>query len=218
MVVDDEEDILQSTAMLLELLGYEPVLVSDPGEVLMAARQHQPGLILQDLRMPGINVAGLVASLRSDAGTAEIPIVFFSAHTDVATSAGRYDVWGFLRKPFAPHALQRILDQVFKGATAAPRDAQRAVKDAFHAHWNIMASMANYAHILKCGPDASGSVAGNAIEDLLLRLEATTDRLHGLVSSLAAEPLVEIADDADRPPRPSRRRPERVAERSPDRR
>src|SRR5262245_11873856 len=61
LIVDGEPDVLETTAMLLEAFGYEPMCVSDPNLILDTIEQAKPALILQDLKMPGLNVSGLVA-------------------------------------------------------------------------------------------------------------------------------------------------------------
>src|SRR5688572_29133095 len=79
LVVDDDADVLTSTAMLIDRLGYSTIQLQSADQVPEVAQRERPGLILQDLKMPGLSVAGLVASLRSNPATAEIPLVFFSA-------------------------------------------------------------------------------------------------------------------------------------------
>src|SRR5688572_7184982 len=130
LIVDDEPDVLDSTALLVGSLGYQALRVSDPAEILPMVEREQPGLILQDLKMPGLNVAGLVAALRLNPHTAEIPLVFFSAGRDLSTTSARYDAWGYLAKPFGKQELAQLLGQVL-GASAsrvpAGRDLQREI-------------------------------------------------------------------------------------------
>lgn len=224
LVVDDEDDVRESTCMVLESLDCEPIPISDAGDVLPMAAEHQPGLILQDLKMPRLNVAGVVAALRSEPATADIPIVFFSANADIATTAKRYNVWGFLRKPFTPAALKQVIDQVFGAKPEIEEDPRKTIRDVFHEQWNVLASVSNYAHLLRERGDEETQRIAKNLEGQLLRLEATIDRLHVFVSVLAdramaaqvAEPEEEVEADAEtdvqaderprhsRPPRPMR--------------
>lgn len=200
LIVDDEPDVLESTGLLVQALGYEALRVSDPGEILAAVEREQPGLILQDLKMPGLNVAGLVAALRLNPRTAEVPLVFFSAGSDLATTAARYDAWGYLAKPFGKQELSRLLNQVLGAPVAsakgaADRDVQREVKAVFHDYWNLLAALSNYILVLGetagLPPEARKSVRG--LDELILKLESKTDRLstyiRALVNSLEALPL-----------------------------
>jgi CheY-like chemotaxis protein len=199
LIVDDEPDVLESTGLLIQALGYEAVQVSDPGEILEAIEREQPGLVLQDLKMPGLNVAGLVAALRLNPKTAEVPIVFFSAGSDLATTSARYDAWGYLAKPFGRAELARLLAQVLGTPSSAPRgppgrDMQREVRAVFHDYWNLIAALSNYILVLDetpgLPPGAAKSVKG--LDELLMKLESKTDRLstyiRALVNSLEALP------------------------------
>lgn len=199
LIVDDEPDVLESTGLLIQALGYEALQVSDPGEILETVEREQPGLILQDLKMPGLNVAGLVAALRLNPKTAEVPLVFFSAGSDLATTSARYDAWGFLAKPFGKQELTRLLNQVLGASpsahpSASGRDMQREVRTVFHDYWNLLAALSNYILVLDETPgmpaEAQKSVKG--LDELIMKLESKTDRLstyiRTLVNSLEALP------------------------------
>lgn len=216
LVVDDELDIRASTCLLLEAMGCSTIPVADPSEVLPLAREHRPGLILQDLRMPQLNVAGLVAALRSDPHTQDIPIVFFSANADVAATAQRYDAWGFLRKPFSAAALEHVVRDVF-GPAPAIDDPQRSVRDLFHEQWNVLSAIANYTHVLRTqARDPALAQTARSLEGQILRLEASMDRLHIVVRAMAQQAHEVPPDEPDaRPQRPPR--PPRLARSDPDR-
>lgn len=191
LIVDDEPDVLESTSLLIQALGYEALSVSDPGEILETVEREQPGLILQDLKMPGLNVAGLVAALRLNPRTAEVPLVFFSAGPDLATTSARYDAWGYLAKPFGKAELSRLLNQVLGAGSAAARlrpgrDVQREVRAVFHDYWNLIAALSNYIIVLGeaegLPPDARKSVKG--LDEIILKLESKTDRLSTYIRAL----------------------------------
>jgi CheY-like chemotaxis protein len=190
LIVDDDPDVLESTALLVESLGYDVVRVSNASDIIDALEQEQPAVLLQDLRMPGLNVSGLVAALRSNPATADIPIVFFSANTDVAGLAARYDAWGYLAKPFGKQELSRLLDEAMQATQPIPikgvRDVQREVRTVFHEYWNVLAALSNYVVILD---DAEGLDEGTrksikGLDELILQLEAKTDRLQSYVMAL----------------------------------
>lgn len=190
LIVDDDPDVLESTALVVESLGYEVTRVSNASDILDALEREQPDVLMQDLKMPGLNVSGLVASLRSNPTTEQIPIVFFSANTDVAGLAARYDAWGYLAKPFSKAELERLLKEATQSHTPAPlqgtRDTQREVRKVFHDYWNLMAALSNYVVILE---DAKGLEPGvrktiRGLEEIILQLEAKTDRLQSYLMAL----------------------------------
>lgn len=190
LIVDDDPDVLESTALLVESLGYEVIRVSNASDIIDALEREQPAVLLQDLRMPGLNVSGLVAALRSNPSTADIPIVFFSANTDVAGLAARYDAWGYLAKPFGKQELARLLDEAMRATKPVPvkavRDVQREVRTVFHEYWNVLAALSNYVVILDeaegLDPGTKKSIKG--LDELILQLEAKTDRLQSYVTGL----------------------------------
>jgi len=210
LIVDDEPDVLESTSLLVEALGYQAIRVSEPGDILAAVEREQPGLILQDLKMPGLNVAGLVAALRLNPKTATIPLVFFSAGRDLSTTSARYDAWGYLAKPFGKAELSRLLSQVMGPPTATSlarpgRDMQREVRAVFHDYWNLIAALSNYILVLDetagLPPEAQKSVKG--LDELLMKLESKTDRLstyiRALVNSLEALPAARAGQPVNGP-------------------
>lgn len=193
LVVDDEESVLRSMEAELRALGHNPIAVSDPGQVLDVAEREHPGVLLQDLRMKGLNLAGLVASLRSNPKTADIPIVFFSASPDIATVAARYDAWGYLRKPFSEAELVQVLERALgarftpaekKAATREP--VQRDIRSMFHDYWNLLSALNSYMQALSrspgLGPADQQIVQG--LESALVKLESKTDRLQSLLETV----------------------------------
>jgi FixJ family two-component response regulator len=191
LIVDDEPDVLESTGLLIESLGYKAIRVSDPALILDVVAREKPALILQDLRMPGLNVAGLVAALRLNPETAELPLIFFSAGGDLPTTAARYDAWGYLGKPFGKEEIADLLRKVLgtpqdPAGVRAGQDLQRKVRAVFHDYWNLLAALSNYILVLDevegLPPEARRSVQG--LDELILKLESKTDRLNTYILSL----------------------------------
>lgn len=215
LIVDDEPDVLESTALLVEALGYRAIRLSEPAEILQTVEQEQPGLILQDLKMPGLNVAGLVAALRLNPHTSEVPLVFFSAGGDLPTTAARYDAWGYLAKPFGKEQLAGLLNQVLGAPSKRPvhlqgRDLQREVRSVFHDYWNLLAALNNHILTLErakgLGAEAQKSLHG--LGEIILKLESKTDRLSAnllaLTSSLDLAPSARGPPGPEGQPRPSK--------------
>lgn len=114
LVVDDEESILESTAMLLKMFGYRVVTLENAQEVLPVALRERPDLILQDLRMPALSPDDLMKRLRENPFTARIPVVFFSALPSLAEWARSLRAQGQLAKPFQPEELQQLIEALTK--------------------------------------------------------------------------------------------------------
>jgi len=211
LIVDDDRDVLESTGMLLASMGVEAVPLSDPSLILETVEAEKPALILQDLRMPDLNVSGVVAALRSNPATADVPLVFFSANSDLPATAARYDVWGYLAKPFSPEELKHLLERVLahhpEAMPLTDRDLQKEIRNAFHDYWNVVAALGTYTTLIGRDPALPAHLqrASQGLNETLLRLESQTDRLRAYLLELAAAPHDPGAQPV-RPPPPAERR------------
>lgn len=121
MVVDDNPDDIEITRCLLEDIDQSLPFLAAPGghEALAALRSgaELPGLILADLKMPGMDGAEMVRLLRSDERLRVIPTVLVS-HSRLESDRARCLAAGaddFLHKDFdlgrMTATLRRVLDR-----------------------------------------------------------------------------------------------------------
>ena len=103
--------VLRSTQTLLDALGYEASTVSDASQVLDAIRRERPDVVLQDVRMPGLDVERLLERIRSDPELRRTPVVLFSASMDLGDLQGRVHAAGMLEKPFKPSEAVAVIDR-----------------------------------------------------------------------------------------------------------
>ena len=80
LVVEDDQDIREAVAELLEMEGYHPVL-SNNGQEALDRLHHmkRPCLILLDVMMPVMDGYTFMARLQHEAPLADIPVVITSA-------------------------------------------------------------------------------------------------------------------------------------------
>jgi sigma-B regulation protein RsbU (phosphoserine phosphatase) len=99
LLIDDDDAVRTTFRRILERAGFE-VLEAARGEAGIAlCRERDPGLVLLDLRMPGLD--GLEVLTRLVAEHPETPVVMISGHgtmTD-AVEALRRGAWDFVSKP-----------------------------------------------------------------------------------------------------------------------
>ena len=115
IVVDDEASIRTAVEQWLSLSGFDVQLFSRAEECLAQLPKDFAGVILSDVRMPGLSGLELLAEVqRRDA---ELPVILLTGHGDVpmAVEAMRDGAYDFLEKPFSPDALlnslRRALDK-----------------------------------------------------------------------------------------------------------
>ncbi|KQV29480.1 Fis family transcriptional regulator [Rhizobium sp. Root73] len=108
LLVDDEEDMRRSTAQALGLFGLEVDTLSSAEDVLELIGYSFSGVVISDIRMPGMDGMTLLQRIREV--DAEIPVILVTGHGDVqlAVKAMRAGVYDFLEKPFTAQHLAAI--------------------------------------------------------------------------------------------------------------
>lgn len=108
-VIDDDEAVRDSIAMLLETVDIPSVAYADAQTFLDEADLEQVNCLVLDIRMPGMS--GLDLQEKLVAMNAQVPIVFITGHGDIpmAVEAMRRGAIDFLRKPFRD---QDLLDRI----------------------------------------------------------------------------------------------------------
>jgi len=108
LLVDDEEEMRHSTAQALGLFGLEVDTFSSAEDVLELIGYSFSGVVISDIRMPGMDGMTLLQRIREV--DAEIPVILVTGHGDVqlAVKAMREGVYDFLEKPFTAQHLAAI--------------------------------------------------------------------------------------------------------------
>jgi CheY-like chemotaxis protein len=106
LIVDDDDAIRTSLALLLEDEGYDVHTAADGRDALaVLARISLPSLALVDLRMPMMDGAELIEAMRRDPRYARLPVVILSAASTVAAPVDL----PFLPKPVS---VERLLETI----------------------------------------------------------------------------------------------------------
>lgn len=98
-IADDDEDILQSMAMILEFAGFTVTTTSDCKSILSQLNE-KPDLILLDVWMSGCNGTEICRDIKADPALNHIPVLMVSASHEVAQFATTAGADGYLEKPF----------------------------------------------------------------------------------------------------------------------
>ncbi|WP_395703798.1 diguanylate cyclase [Aquabacterium sp.] len=107
LVVDDQPINVQ--ALYQALAAEHQVFVATSGEqALKLALEKQPDLVLLDVVMPGLDGFEVCQQLKRDAATADIPVIFVTAHSDEAGETRGLDAGAvdFIAKPFNPRVVR----------------------------------------------------------------------------------------------------------------
>jgi signal transduction histidine kinase len=111
LVVDDNEDAVETLALLLQLEGYTVGTALDGPAALAEAEQFHPEVVLLDIGMPGMDGYEVVREFRKRDETKSIPIVALTGYGQPEDRA-RAEAAGFsdhLTKPISPESLNAML-------------------------------------------------------------------------------------------------------------
>ncbi|KGK41073.1 C4-dicarboxylate ABC transporter [Nitrincola sp. A-D6] len=109
LLVDDDPAVLEATRQWLELSDIQVITLDDPLAAEEYINADFPGVLVSDIRMPGISGTELMA--RVQAKVPGLPIILITGHGDIpmAVEAMRNGAWDFLEKPFDPERLEEII-------------------------------------------------------------------------------------------------------------
>jgi DNA-binding response OmpR family regulator len=82
LIIEDNEDIRESTSEILELANYQVYQASNGKQGIDLAIKHIPDVILCDIMMPELDGYGVLHLLNKREDTALIPFIFITAKAD----------------------------------------------------------------------------------------------------------------------------------------
>jgi two-component system, NtrC family, nitrogen regulation response regulator NtrX len=118
LIVDDEEDIRDLIAGILEDEGYEPRQASDADTALDEIARRRPNLVFLDIWMQGSRLDGLQLLDLLQADHPDLPVVMISGHGNVETavSAIRRGAYDYIEKPFKIDRLLLITQRAIEAS------------------------------------------------------------------------------------------------------
>ncbi|PPR16800.1 MAG: Nitrogen regulation protein NR(I) [Alphaproteobacteria bacterium MarineAlpha9_Bin3] len=116
LVIDDEEDIRNSIAGLLEDENYEVRTVENSDKALSAISERLPDLILIDIWLENSKLDGLELLKEIQSKFLSLPCVMISGHgnIDIAVKAIRSGASDYIEKPFEVERLLITLERVLE--------------------------------------------------------------------------------------------------------
>ncbi len=113
LIVDDEEDIVESLSFMLQTQGYETICAYDGEEGLKLAKEENPDLIMLDVMMPKINGYKICRLLKYDAKYKNIPIIMLTARSQESDKAIGEETGAdeYITKPFEFNEVLEIMQK-----------------------------------------------------------------------------------------------------------
>lgn len=114
LVVDDEVHIVHVVAIKLRNNGYEPITAGNGEEAYELACKEKPDIIIADYMMPIMDGLELLAKLRANDQTRDIPFILLTARNFAIDDARQQQlqVSQCITKPFSPKELLRTIEDI----------------------------------------------------------------------------------------------------------
>ncbi len=128
LIVDDDVQTLRLVGLMLERQGYKILAANSGNQALQMARTEQPDVIILDIMMPDMDGYEVIRRLRKDPETANLPILLFTAKTDVDNKISGYEAGAddYLTKPIHPAELTAHLRSMLqRGKTRLSSSKER---------------------------------------------------------------------------------------------
>lgn len=109
LIVDDDRDILAAERQVLAERGYTVREANDGAAALRQIDIEPPAMIVLDVQMPGIDGPTFARELRTR--LRHVPLVILTAAPDPKREADRCNAEAYLRKPFHPDDLLRLVER-----------------------------------------------------------------------------------------------------------
>jgi two-component system, NtrC family, nitrogen regulation response regulator NtrX len=184
LIVDDEADIRDLVAGILEDEGYNALTARNSDEALSAIVSRRPSLIFLDIWLQGSKLDGLQLLDAFKQEHPEMPVVMISGHGNIETAVAaiKHGAYDFIEKPFkadrlvlvAERALEtsRLKREVKQLKQLSPQPAQLVGRSAAMSqlHQTIERVAPTNSRILVVGPSGAGKeLAARTIHDMSAR-------------------------------------------------
>ena len=121
LLVDDDDDFVESTKTVLESVPYEVIVAVNGDECLRKAREANPDLILLDIIMPVEDGFTAAEHLKKDPNLAKIPLLMLTSYATRGAGSGipqsrgyELEAEDYIDKPVSPNDLLAIVKKYLK--------------------------------------------------------------------------------------------------------
>lgn len=118
LVIDDNRDIRENTAEILELAGYKTFTAENGKKGVDMAIKEKPNLIICDIMMPELDGYGVLHLIRKNTETQNTPLIFLTAKTERSDLRKGMEMGAddYITKPFEDIELLNAIEVRLKKA------------------------------------------------------------------------------------------------------
>ena len=141
LIIDDDLDTLRLVGLMLQRQGYQITAATNGQQGLEKALEDIPNLILLDIMMPDMDGYEVARRLRANPQTVNIPILMFTAKTQLDDKVAGFEVGAddYLTKPTHPSELQSHVKALLARTAKSSEAAETA---QFEQHGYVIGLMA----------------------------------------------------------------------------
>jgi DNA-binding NtrC family response regulator len=114
LIVDDEEQFLESISKSLQVRDFNVIAVNRGEKAIEAARKNPIDVALVDLKMPGINGEETLKALKAEHKWMEVIILTGHGTIDSAVECTKSGAYSYLQKPCSLDELMECLKNAYK--------------------------------------------------------------------------------------------------------
>ncbi|HXT82914.1 MAG TPA: response regulator [Verrucomicrobiae bacterium] len=111
LVVDDDKDIIEPLALILETSGFKVKTVTKGKQVYSGIDTFNPDLLLLDILMSGSDGREICKNLKKNKKTKDLIIIMMSAHPNGEKDSQEIEADDFIAKPFETEELLTIINK-----------------------------------------------------------------------------------------------------------
>src|SRR5712664_1758241 len=118
LIVDDEADIRDLVAGILEDEGFNTRTARDSDSALAEIANRRPHLVFLDIWLQGSKLDGLQLLEQIKRDHADLPIIMISGHGNIETAVAaiKFGAYDFIEKPFKSDRLLLVIDRAIEAA------------------------------------------------------------------------------------------------------
>ncbi len=114
LIVDDEQNILDSLTRTLHGLDIELSTNNDPRKALEIIKENTPHVVISDLKMPHLDGIGLLQKIKEFDNNIQVIMITGHGTIDDAVSAMKKGAYDFIAKPFNKQEILAIINRAFE--------------------------------------------------------------------------------------------------------